>query len=101
MAPEPIFIAPQMWASMRGLTAPMAVPSRFFSETRFHLGFSLARIHRKTTLGTVLEEARGCSSESGIMVLEQKTVRVLLLPGNKEHPIDAATEQSRPDPHRL
>ena len=33
----------------------------------------LARIHRKTTLGTVLEEARGCSSESGIMVLEQKT----------------------------
>ena len=34
---------------------------------------ALARIHRKTTLGTVLEEARGCSSESGIMVLEQKT----------------------------
>ena len=33
----------------------------------------LTRIHRKTTLGTVLEEARGCSSESGIMVLEQKT----------------------------
>ena len=33
----------------------------------------LARIHRKTTLETVLEEARGCSSESGIMVLEQKT----------------------------
>ena len=33
----------------------------------------LARIHRKTTLGTVLEGARGCSSESGIMVLEQKT----------------------------
>ena len=34
---------------------------------------ALTRIHRKTTLGTVLEEARGCSSESGIMVLEQKT----------------------------
>ena len=34
---------------------------------------TLSRIHRKTTLGTVLEEARGCSSESGIMVLEQKT----------------------------
>ena len=35
----------------------------------------LARIHRKTTLGTVLEEARGCSSESGRMVLKQKTAR--------------------------
>ena len=28
----------------------------------------LARIHRRTSLGTALEEARGCSSESGIMV---------------------------------
>ena len=35
----------------------------------------LARIHRRTSLGTVLEEARGCSSESGIMVLEQKPAR--------------------------
>ena len=35
----------------------------------------LPRIHRKTTLGTVLEEARGCSSESGRMVLKQKTAR--------------------------
>ena len=33
----------------------------------------LARIHRGTALGTALEEARGCSCESGIMVLEQKT----------------------------
>ena len=29
----------------------------------------LARIHRRTALGTAVEEARGCSSESGIMVL--------------------------------
>ena len=29
----------------------------------------LARIHRGTALGTALEEGRGCSSESGIMVL--------------------------------
>ena len=35
----------------------------------------LARIHRRTALGTALEEARGCSSESGIMVLEQKPAR--------------------------
>ena len=36
---------------------------------------ALARIHRRTALGTVLEEAIGCSSESGIMVLEQKPAR--------------------------
>ena len=35
----------------------------------------LARIHRRTALGTALEEASGCSSESGIMVLEQKPAR--------------------------
>ena len=59
-------------------------------------GQGLARIiHRRMSLGTVLEEASGCSSESGIMVLEQKP------PGNKEHPIDAATEQTRPYPHPL
>ena len=29
---------------------------------------ALARIHRMTALGTAPEEARGCSSESGIMV---------------------------------
>ena len=56
----------------------------------------LARIHRRTALGTALEEASGCSSESGIMVLEQKPARKL-----KEHPTDAATEQTRPYPHRL
>ena len=33
----------------------------------------LARIHRRTALGTVLEEAIGCASESRIMVLKQKT----------------------------
>ena len=35
----------------------------------------LARIHRRTSLGTALEEAGGCPSESGIMVLEQKPAR--------------------------
>ena len=35
----------------------------------------LARIHRRTSLGTALEEASGCPSESGIMVLEQKPAR--------------------------
>ena len=35
----------------------------------------LPRIHRRTALGTALEEASGCSSESGIMVLEQKPAR--------------------------
>ena len=33
----------------------------------------LTPIHRGTALGTALKEARGCSSESGIMVLQQKT----------------------------
>ena len=33
---------------------------------------ALPRIHRRTSLGTALEEASGCCSESGIMVLEQK-----------------------------
>ena len=36
---------------------------------------ALTRIHRRTALGTALEEASGCSSESGIMVLEQKPAR--------------------------
>ena len=40
-----------------------------------HMGWALARIHRRTSLGTALEEASGCSSESGIMVLEQKPAR--------------------------
>ena len=55
----------------------------------------LPRIHRRTALGTALEEASGCSSESGIMVLDRNP------PGNKEHPIDAVTEQTRPYPHPL
>ena len=36
---------------------------------------ALTRIHRMTALGTAHEEARGCSCESGIMVLEQKPAR--------------------------
>ena len=34
-----------------------------------HLGFSLARIHRRRASGQRPEVAKGCSSESGIMVL--------------------------------
>ena len=47
-------------------------PPRF---TAFTTSVVLARIHRRTSLGTALEEASGCSSESGIMVLEQKPAR--------------------------
>ena len=41
-------------------------------EDAYDLRLAQARIHRRTALGTALEEARGCSCESGIMVLEQK-----------------------------
>ena len=44
-------------------------------RTRQIEGEALPRIHRRTALGTALEEASGCSSESGIMVLEQKPAR--------------------------
>ncbi len=46
-----------------------------FAEGLLKTSRSLARIHRRTALGTALEEASGCSSESGIMVLEQKPAR--------------------------
>ena len=46
---------------------------------------SLARIHRRTALGTALEEAIGCSSESGIMVLEQKPARKQGAPNRCRH----------------
>ena len=57
---------------------------RIMETTRY----GLALIHRRTGLGTALEEASGCSSESGIMVLEQKPARKLrstqqMLPQNK------------------
>ena len=42
---------------------------------RVYVADTLPRIHRRTSLGTALEEASGCSSESGIMVLEQKPAR--------------------------
>ena len=47
------------------------------AEKQFQINIedALPRIHRRTSLGTVLEEASGCSSESGIMVLEQKPAR--------------------------
>ena len=45
----------------------------------------LTRIHRRTALGTALEEARGCSSESGIMVLEHKPARKQGAPNRCRH----------------
>ena len=47
----------------------------------------LARIHRWTALGTALEAAGGCSSESGIMVLEQKPARKEGAPNRGYHAI--------------
>ena len=45
----------------------------------------LTRIHRRTAFGTALEEAIGCSSESGIMVLEQKPARKQGAPNRCRH----------------
>ena len=56
----------------------------------------LARIHRRRASGQCPEAARGCSCESGIMVLEQQS-----RPQNKEHPIDATTQPSRSHPNRV
>ena len=42
---------------------------RDVNQIPYEMPSDLARIHRRTVLGTALEEARGCSSESGIMVL--------------------------------
>ena len=52
----------------------LALSPRVLNSARFSTS-SLARIHRRTSLGTALEEAGGCPSESGIMVLEQKPAR--------------------------
>ena len=46
--------------------------------------------------GQCPEAARGCSCESGIMVLKQQS-----RPQNKEHPIDATTQPSRSHPNRV
>ena len=56
----------------------------------------LARIHRRRASGQCPEAARGCSCESGIMVLKQQS-----RPQNKEHPIDATTQPSRSHPNRV
>ena len=58
--------------------------------------YSLARIHRRRASGQCSEVARGCSCESGIMVLKQQS-----RPQNKEHPIDATTQPSRSHPNRV
>ena len=58
--------------------------------------FLLARIHRWRASGQCPEAARGCSCESGIMVLKQQS-----RPQNKEHPIDATTQPSRSHPNRV
>ena len=58
--------------------------------------YPLARIHRRRASGQCPEAARGCSCESGIMVLKQQS-----RPQNKEHPIDATTQPSRSHPNRV
>ena len=60
------------------------------------MGYALARIHRRRASGQCPEVARGCSCESGIMVLKQQS-----RPQNKEHPIDATTQPSRSHPNRV
>ena len=61
-----------------------------------NLSFPLSRIHRRRASGQCPEAARGCSCESGIMVLKQQS-----RPQNKEHPIDATTQPSRSHPNRV
>ena len=62
-----------------GYSGPKPVDPRYTvvidDHTRDVVFSILTRIHRRTALGTALEEASGCSSESGIMVLEQKPAR--------------------------
>ena len=58
--------------------------------------YILARIHRRRASGQCPEAARGCSCESGIMVLKQQSRTQ-----NKEHPIDATTQPSRSHPNRV
>ena len=50
-------------------------PNIVFQDAVLPNAVNGSRIHRRTSLGTALEEASGCSSESGIMVLEQKPAR--------------------------
>ena len=61
-----------VWIDTRKAERELYVADR--SNGRIQV-YDLARIHRRTSLGTALEEASGCSSESGIMVLEQKPAR--------------------------
>ena len=73
------------WKSKQAVEAARAQVANFLNayddEIIFTSGatescnLALPRIHRRTALGTALEEAIGCSSESGIMVLEQKPAR--------------------------
>ena len=61
----------------------------------------LPRIHRRTALGTAPEEARGCSSESGIMVLEQKPARKQGAPNRCCHRTNPTVSASSLTNHRL
>ena len=49
--------------------------SRFEKLDALFLGFILSPIHRTGACERPPEETKGCSTESGIMVLEQKTAR--------------------------
>ena len=85
------------WLPVAGMTEP-GEPTTVWSVMR-HLALPaavLARIHRRRASGQCPEAARGCSCESGIMVLKQQS-----RPQNKEHPIDATTQPSRSHPNRV
>ena len=82
---------------------PGAIPedNNFDPIGQFYLALEncfrpLARIHRRRASGQCPEVDRGCSCESGIMVLKQQS-----RPQNKEHPIDATTQPSRSHPNRV
>ena len=66
-----------------------------WARVRISDDIRLARIHRRRASGQCPEAARGCSCESGIMVLKQKPTP------EKEHPIDATTQPPRPHPNRV
>ena len=70
------FLLPAGYRLSSSSAAPVATGDSHVEFTlRVEEDTVLARIHRRTALGTAPEEARGCSSESGIMVLEQKPAR--------------------------
>ena len=78
------------------LSRELGIEAKFLESNIYDVPDVLARIHRRRASGQCPEAARGCSCESGIMVLKQQS-----RPQNKEHPIDATTQPSRSHPNRV